>query len=452
MQILCATDFSKLSVRAADVASALAGKFRLPLHLVHSLSDWPTAAEAVPIAYEMDTWREQLDAEMKRLRETGAEVSSELRHGSAHHEVVAAAAEKPTKMIVVGSTGRGMAERWLLGSVAERVAESAPVPTLVVRDPDSLIEWLRNGRPIRALCGVDFNLSSDAALVALKELHRIAPIEIETVHLREVRRSQFVSLLAGPSRPEEAEPSAEVELGRDVWDRVTHVLGEAPARVHVSRVTRHADHEVARLAEGRGANLVVVGTHQRHGWQRLVAHSFSRGVLTHAPTNVLCVPVGPYVPAFEVPTIRRVLVATNFSSPNHDDIRQAFSLLSGGGEIHLVHVVPAPEPGVNPLVRSMSYLASGIESEKARAAAQDRFDELLRLLPERPGIRVTANVVIHEHPATAICEAAEKHGADVICVGSRDRLRADAGLLGSVAHGVMTRSRCPVLVVPPAPL
>ncbi|MCE9519565.1 MAG: universal stress protein [Verrucomicrobia bacterium] len=450
MQILCATDFSELSVRAADVAAALGRILHLPLHLVHSVLDWPMAADAVPIFYQTDTWREQLEAEAKRLRATGVEVTSEVRDGAPHLEVVAAAAERPTKIIIIGSTGLGMAERWLLGSVAERVTQSAPVATLVVRDPDSLLAWLRDGKPLLTLCAVDFNLSSDAALVALKDLHGIGHLELEVVHLREVRRSEFISLLAGASRPEETKPSAEVELGRDVWDRVAHVLGDPPAKVHVSQVTRHADHEVARLAEERHAGLVVMGTHQRHGWQRLVAHSFSRGVLAHASTNVLCVPIGPYVPAFEVPIIRRVLVATNFSTSGHDDLRHAFGLVSGGGEIHILHVVPAPEPGINPLVRSMSYLASGIESKEARAAAQGKLDELLRALPAHPNIHVTAGVVIHEHAAVAICEAAERFGADVICVGTRERPSADAATLGPVPHGVITRARSPVMIVPRA--
>lgn len=452
MQILCATDFSELSDRAADVAAALARILRLPLHLVHTVPDWPMTAEAIPFTCEVDTWREQLEAETKRLRATGVEVTGVLRYGAPHLEVVAAATDRSTRMIVIGSTGRGRAERWLLGSVAERVTQSAPVATLVVRDPDSLLAWLRNGGPLRALCAVDFNLSSDAALVALKDLSGVGRLEVEVVHLMEERRSQFISLLAGPFRPEETRPSAEVELGRDVWDRVTHVLGEPPAKVHVSQVTRHADHEVARLAEERHAGLVVAGTHQRHGWQRLVAHSFSRGVLAHASTNVLCVPVGPYVPAFEVPAIHRVLVATNFSTAGHDDIRHAFGLVSGGGEIHILHVVPAPEPGINPLVRSMHYLANGIESEKARAAAQGRLDELLRALPACPNVHVTATVVIHEHAAAAICEAAEKFGADVICAGCRDRTSADAAILGSVLHGIITRARRPIMIIPPSPV
>jgi len=67
------------------------------------------------------------------------------------------------------------------------------------------------------------------------------------------------------------------------------VLGSEPAHVHPARLSRHPDPELAHLADERGAGLIVVGTHQRHGWQRLT-HSFSRGVLALAATNVLCAP------------------------------------------------------------------------------------------------------------------------------------------------------------------
>lgn len=452
MQILCAIDFSGLSIRAADVAAALAKSLALPLRVVHAVSEWPIAIDAAPLVDQMGIWREQLAAEVKRLRATGVEVSSDLRHGAASRELVAAATEQSTRLIVIGSTGRGMAERWLLGSVAERVAESAPVATLVVRDPEPLLAWLQDGKPLRVLCAADFSLSSDAALVALKQFDQIGRLEVEAVHLRREGRGRITSLLAGASRPEENEPSIEVELGRDVWDRVSHILGQPPLKAHVSCTGRHPDHELALLAETREAGLVVVGTHQRHGWQRLVAPSFSRGVLAHASTNVMCVPVGPYVPAFEAPIVRRVLVATTFSTAGHDDIRYAFGLVPAGGEIHVLHVVPAAEPAANPLVRSMSYLASGIESEKARAAAQNQLDELLRTLPALSNVHITAKAVAHQNIADAVCETAEKFGADVICVGSGSGAGAGGGVLGSVVHAVIARSRRPVLVVPPAPV
>lgn len=451
-QILCAIDFSGLSIRGADVAAALAKALGLPLRLVHVASEWPIAPDAVPLVDQMEVWREQLAAEVKRLSDTGVEVTSDLRYGVASRELVAAAIERPTKLIVIGSIGHGMADRWLLGSVAERVAESAPVPVLVVRDPAPLLAWLKSGQPLRLLCGVDFTLSSEAALVAIKEWDRIGLLEVEAVHLREERHSRVTSLVGGASRPEEATPSIDVELGRDVWDRVSRILGQPPVKAHVSCTGRHPDHELARLAEAREAGLVVVGTHQRHGWQRLTAPSFSRGVLAHASTNVMCVPVGPYVPAFEAPVFRRALVATDFSTMGHDDLRYAFGLVTAGGEIHVLHVVPAPEPAMNPMVRSMSYLASSIESERARAAAQTKLDDLLRAIPPAANIRVTTKTIAHENVSQAICETAEEFGADVICMGSGGGPRAVGAVLGSVVHAVIARSQRPVLVVPPTPV
>jgi nucleotide-binding universal stress UspA family protein len=48
--------------------------------------------------------------------------------------------------------------------------------------------------------------------------------------------------------------------------------------------------------------------------------------------------------------------------------------------------------------------------------------------------------------AQAICDAANKFGADLVCIG---RSGLAAAVLGSVASAVINRSACPVLVVRP---
>ena len=53
----------------------------------------------------------------------------------------------------------------------------------------------------------------------------------------------------------------------------------------------------------------------------------------------------------------------------------------------------------------------------------------------------------HTQPAMAICQAAERFGADLICMGSRGRSGLTKVLLGSVAQGVMAQSKRPVLVL-----
>lgn len=49
--------------------------------------------------------------------------------------------------------------------------------------------------------------------------------------------------------------------------------------------------------------------------------------------------------------------------------------------------------------------------------------------------------------AAAICQAAERSGAELICIGSRGRSGLKKKLLGSVTESVMRRSSRPVLVI-----
>jgi nucleotide-binding universal stress UspA family protein len=291
MQILCATDFSEPASRAGDVAAAVARAFRVPLRLVHCASDWPLFAEPMLMLNDSlsTAWKEQLEKEAMRLSAPGVEVVTEFRRGEASHELIAAASEQPVKMIVTGATGTGLAERWLLGRVAERVAESATVPVLVVRKSGPLLAWLSGEKPLRVLCGVNLQHSNSAPLLMIRELGGLANLEVEALHLHDDKRGLLGSLLPGHGHAGETGSAAESEELCAVRDRMKDVLGQVPARVHPARTSRHPDHDMAHLADEIEAGLIVVGTHQRHGWQRLT-HSFSRGVLAHAAASVLCVP------------------------------------------------------------------------------------------------------------------------------------------------------------------
>ncbi len=291
MQILCATDFSEPAARAADVAGAMARGFQVPLHLVHCASDWQLFADPLLMLNDslVNAWQSKLDTEAQRLRDTGVEVTTEFRRGQASHELITAASGLPVKMIVTGATGAGLADRWLLGRVAERVAESATVPVLVIRKDAPMLQWLGGEKPLRLLCGVDTQNFSSAPLVMVREFGRLGALEVEALPLREDKRGVLESLLPGQSPAEETSRAIDPEWRSEIRERAEMLLGVPLSQVHPSQPSRHPDHELARLADETEAGLIVVATHQRHGWQRLT-HSFSRGVLAHAATNVLCVP------------------------------------------------------------------------------------------------------------------------------------------------------------------
>lgn len=436
MQILCATDFSKAAIAATDIAAALAKKLQFPLRLVHCAQDYIVMGDLPVVIPDDQPFQDQLKREAERLRGTGIEVVDELRHGSPSAEIINAATGQPTKLIVLGSVGKGMAERWLLGSVAERVAEGAPVPTLVVRQPHLLMDWLSGTVALPLLCGVDFTASADAAIAMLQTLVSLGPVEIEAAYVR----------------PDECTCMTKDQQAirqRDVWERLHAILGNIPVKMHVRDVVGLPATEFLITADEQVSGLLVVGTHQRHGWQRLQAPSFSRYVLAHALTNVLCVPATTAAPDLEIPKIYRVLVPTNFTELCIEALSHAHSLLPAGGAIHLLHVCHSPTSGINPVIASEVYFDHSLAMTEAREEAKMKLRNLPAALLTVPGVVVTSEVMAHSDVAVAICDAADRIGADVICMSTKGHSRAGVALLGSTVQAVIARAHKPVFVVTP---
>ncbi|NUB93549.1 universal stress protein [Haloterrigena sp. SYSU A121-1] len=67
-------------------------------------------------------------------REYGTEVTTESEVGAASETIVAYAEEHNVDHIVLGSHGRRGLERFLLGSVAERVVKRSPGSVTIIRD------------------------------------------------------------------------------------------------------------------------------------------------------------------------------------------------------------------------------------------------------------------------------------------------------------------------------
>jgi nucleotide-binding universal stress UspA family protein len=139
-RLAVATDFSPLAASAAEAACALAAS-NATMQLVHCwelplvYSDY--AAALVPVASELvkeanaagDEW-------VSRYRNATLDVRFVLLPGSPAHTIVEQLRKDPADLVLLGSHGRRGFERFLLGSVAERVARHAPCSVLVVRDSD----------------------------------------------------------------------------------------------------------------------------------------------------------------------------------------------------------------------------------------------------------------------------------------------------------------------------
>ncbi|HEY1049693.1 MAG TPA: universal stress protein [Prosthecobacter sp.] len=434
MSILCATDFSPCAQEAADVAVALAQKLSLPLRLVHCVHDHIMMGDLPMLVADDQPGKEQLSTEAQRLRESGVVVTEELRYGGPGWDLVEAAREQPTELMVLGSTGKGNAARWLIGSVAEAVAEEAPVPCLVIRRPDILLAWMKGRVELEALCAVSLAGSSDTAISWLGTLASLSPTKIDAAHVHHIQNE--AGMLEEPPSPE-----------RDVWEKVRGIVGDVPVNVHLRATTGVAAREFLKLAEERNPGLVIVGGRHLHGVARMRSRSFSHRVLAHATTNVFCVPSLPKT-SLGVPWIRRVIVATDLGAPAAGIVSHAQSLLPAGGDMHLLHVCLNPSPGLNPAITSEVYFDHSLAMAKARDVAVQEMSQLSSTIGDGSGITVTSEVLSHSSVAEAICMTAGRVGADVICMGSKGHSRVGAALLGSTVQSVLARAHLPVFVIP----
>ena len=90
-------------------------------------------------------------------------------------------------------------------------------------------------------------------------------------------------------------------------------------------------------------------------------------------------------------------------------------------------------------------------SGKVAAEAEAKLRALTPHEADARGVATEVEVTKSRETAGAICAAAERFGADIICIGSHTRPGFTAKALGSVSLAILQNSRRPVLVVwPPA--
>jgi nucleotide-binding universal stress UspA family protein len=80
-----------------------------------------------------DACLDYLEELRKKHAVDGLKIECQFSIGAAADEILALSEKCPHSMVVMATHGRDGLQRWMLGSVAERVARHAPCPVLLVR-------------------------------------------------------------------------------------------------------------------------------------------------------------------------------------------------------------------------------------------------------------------------------------------------------------------------------
>ena len=140
-EILFPTDGGPASQAALDHALDHAERYDARLHTLYVVDTTAYASLDAGAQTVINALREEGETALQTVAERAeaADVSvvSEIISGAPHKQLLQYAADNEIDLIVMGTHGRTGLDRYLLGSVTERVVRTADVPVLTVRVPDS---------------------------------------------------------------------------------------------------------------------------------------------------------------------------------------------------------------------------------------------------------------------------------------------------------------------------
>jgi nucleotide-binding universal stress UspA family protein len=138
-KILAPIDFTQTSSRSCDYAVELAVKFEAALTIVHvyqvPLYTFPDGVLVTPadLATELSNKAQKnLDEVVTQYKGRGIPITGQLVNGVSWEEIARLTEEDKYDLVVMGTHGRRGLPRALMGSVAENVIRTSPVPVLVV--------------------------------------------------------------------------------------------------------------------------------------------------------------------------------------------------------------------------------------------------------------------------------------------------------------------------------
>ncbi len=195
--------------------------------------------------------------------------------------------------------------------------------------------------------------------------------------------------------------------------------------------------QILCLAQARAVDLIVMGTHGRHGLDHLLLGSVTEKVLRKARCPVLVVRrpahgfVAPAEPGDPV-RLHKILLAIDFSSHSERALRYAISLAGEyEAELTVVHV--------------LEVIPTAVDLATVTADVMRQLEILLPPTTQSPlpiGRRLRVG-----KPYEEINRYAAETNTDLIVLGVRGRNALDLALFGSTTHRVIQQGPCPVLAV-----
>jgi nucleotide-binding universal stress UspA family protein len=196
------------------------------------------------------------------------------------------------------------------------------------------------------------------------------------------------------------------------------------------------------------ADLLVLGTHGRSGFERLVLGSVTERVLRKAGCPVLTVPRSapdavPYPPVL----FKRIVCAIDFSDCSMSALNYASSLAQAAdAHLTVVHVVELPNALRDAQDDELAH--PRVLQDYIALAEEERTVRLQAAIPDGVREYCTVDTVLATgKPYREILRIAGDANADLLVIGVHGHGAIDRLLFGSTTQHLVRQASCPVLTL-----
>jgi nucleotide-binding universal stress UspA family protein len=204
---------------------------------------------------------------------------------------------------------------------------------------------------------------------------------------------------------------------------------------HLSVEFGRAAPGIARAAQERAAELVIMGLGEHGKLARMFGAETVARVMRHVNVPVLAVAFAERERPFTA------VVAMDFGESSVRAAREAYALLQAPGRLHLVHV--------RPRITAIAPFADAEWDTMYDAGVAHGFERVKQELGHRAGIEVTSEVRRGD-VVESLLKAVTRQRADLIAAGSHSQTVIDRLMIGSTPAHLLRAAKCSVLVAPPS--